>query len=178
VLGAVKHSAPMTTLLALAALFVAGAPPPAAAPPKLDGRAAFEQLKKLEGNWKAEKEATWLQLRVISNGSAVLETMTGADRTKIVMTSVYSLDGNELVMTHYCGQGNQPFMKMKTAVPNLRLETVRVTNLPDPKGNHMSAVTFVVKDADNLTQEWDNTRAGTVSKIVFPFTREYANTLK
>lgn len=164
----------MTALLLVAALF--GAPPAASA--KIDGRAAFEQLKKLEGNWKAEKEQTFLQLRVIASGSAVLETMTGADKTKIVMTSVYSLDGNELVMSHYCGQGNQPFMKMKTAAPNLRLESVKVVNLPDPKASHMSAVTFIVKDADNLTQEWDNTKAGAVTKIVFPFIREYANTLK
>ena len=168
-------------LLAAAALLLSGAPaaaPAAAAPPKVDGRAAFEQLKKLEGNWSAEKASTFLSLRVVSGGSAVLETMTGADRTKIVMTSIYSLDGNELVMTHYCGQGNQPYMKLKTAAPNLRFEMVRVTNLPDPKASHMSGVTFIVKDADNLTQEWDNTKAGTVSKIVFPFTREYANTLK
>ncbi len=165
----------MNALLVVAALFVAGAP---AAPAKLDGRAAFEQLKKLEGNWKAEKEATFLQLRVIASGSAVLETMTGADKTKIVMTSVYSLDGNELVMTHYSAQGNQPFMKLKTAAPNLRFEVVKVTNLTDPKASHMSAVSFVVHDADNLTQEWDNSKAGTVSKVVFPFIREYANTLK
>ena len=166
----------MNALLAVAALLLAGAPVPAAA--KLDGRAAFEQLKKLEGNWKAEKEATFLQLRVIAGGSAVLETMTGADKTKIVMTSVYSMDGSELVMTHYSSQGNQPFMKLKAAAPNLRFEVVRVANLTDPKASHMSAVTFVVKDADNLTQEWDNAQGGTVSKVVFPFIREYANTLK
>lgn len=168
--------------LALIAALLCGAPAPAPAPApvpaKLDGRAAFEQLKKLEGNWKAEKEATYLSLRVVASGSAVLETMTGADRTAIVMTSVYSLDGNELVLTHYCGQGNQPYMKLKAAAPNLRFEAVRVTNLTDPKASHMSAVTFIMKDADNLTQEWDNSKAGTVSKVVFPFIREYANTLK
>jgi hypothetical protein len=91
---------------------------------------------------------------------------------------VYSLDGNELVMIHYGGQGNQPLMKLKATAPNLRFEAVKVTNLGDPKASHMSAVTFVVKDADNLTQEWDNAQGGTVSKIVFPFIREYANTLK
>lgn len=165
----------MTALLAAVTLFLAAPPAPAA---KLDGRAAFEQLKKLEGNWKAEKEATYLSLRVVASGSAVLETMTGADRTKIVMTSIYSLDGNELVMTHYSGQGNQPTMKLKTVAPNLRFEAVRVANLADPKASHMSAVTFVLKDADNLTQEWDSSKAGAVLKIVFPFIREYANTLK
>ncbi len=165
----------MNPLLVVAALCIAGAPPAAA---KLDGRAAFEQLKKLEGNWKAEKEATFLQLRVVCSGSAVLETMTGADRTQIVMTSVYSLDGNELVMTHYSGEGNAPVMKLKAAAPHLRFEMTKVTNLTDPKAAHMAGVTFVVKDADNLTQEWDSAKAGSVTKIVFPFIREYANTLK
>lgn len=159
------------------ALLVAGAPA-APAGPKVDGKAAFEQLKKLEGNWKAEKEQTWLQLRVVANGSAVLETMTGADRTKITTTSIYSLDGGELVMTHYSAQGNQSSLKLKATAPNLRFELVKVSNLSDPKAAHMSAVTFVGKDADTLTQEWESTKAGAVAKLVLPFIREYANTLK
>ncbi|GEM_PF-2802784 len=162
----------MTALMLVAALLAA-----TPAPAKVDGRAAFEQLKKLEGNWKAEKEAASLQLRVIANGSAVLATMTGDDKTKIVMASIYSLDGNELVMSHY-DSGNQPSMKLKTATPHLRFELVKVTNLTDPKASHMAAVTFVVKDADHLSLEWDNAKAGAVNRIVFPFIREYANTLK
>ena len=163
----------MTALMLVAALLAA----PPAVSAKVDGRAAFEQPKKLEGNWKAEKEAASLQLRVIANGSAVLATMTGDDKTKIVMASVYSLDGSELVMAHY-DAGNQPSMKLKTALPHLRFELVKVTNLTDPKASHMAAVTFVVKDADNLSLEWENAKGGTVNKIVFPFIREYANTLK
>ena len=164
--------------VAIAALCLAGAPPAAPAAAKVDGKAAFEALKKLEGNWVAEKEQTYLQLRVVANGSAVLETMTGADKTKIVMTSIYSVDGNELVMTHYGSQGNQPVMKLKAVSPNLRFEVVRVANLTDPKGSHMSAVTFVQKDPDSMTQEWDTSKAGSVTKLVLPFKREYANTLK
>ncbi len=47
--------------------------------PPADGPAAqFEKLKTLEGNWKAgEKDATrYVSLRVISNGTAVLEMVT------------------------------------------------------------------------------------------------------
>lgn len=165
----------MKSLVAMAALLVA-APPPAAGV-KLDGKAAFEQLKKLEGNWLAEKEKTYLQLRVVANGSAVLETMTGDDRTKILSTSVYSVDGAELVMIHYGSQGNQPSMKLKAVTPHLRFEAVKVANL-DPKAGHMSAVAFVVKDADTMTQEWDVTKGGAVTKTAFALKREYANTLK
>lgn len=167
----------MKSLVAVAALLLA-APPAAPPAPKLDGKAAFEQLKKLEGNWVAEKEKTYLQLRVIAGGSAVLETMTAEDRTKIVETSIYSVDGAELVMTHYGQQGNQPFMKLKAVNPHLRFESVKVANLTDPKAGHMSAVAFVVKDADTMSQEWDQSKAGAVTKVVFPFKREYANTLK
>ena len=173
-----EDSGPMHSLIAVAALVLSGAPPPAAA--HLDGRAAFEALKKLEGNWKADgKEPTFLSLRTVSSGSAVLETMTGADRTKIVMTSVYSLDGSELVMTHYCGQGNQPHMRLKAVEgKDLRFEKTSVTNLASPAASHMAGVLFQIKDGDHLTQEWENLAAGKSSKIVFAFVREYVDTLK
>jgi hypothetical protein len=42
----------------------------------------------------------------------------------------------------------------------------------------MNAVAFLVKDGDHLTQEWENIVAGKSTKVVFPFQREYVDTLK
>jgi hypothetical protein len=177
----------MGPLLAVAALLLSAAPPSAgAAPPaaaKPDGRAAFEALKKLEGNWKTDgkdpKDLTFLQLRVVSNGTAVLETMTGGDKTKILATSVYSLDGGELVMTHYSGQANQPHMRLKAIEgKDLKFETTTVTNLFSPQAAHMNAVAFLVKDGDHLTQEWESLTAGKSAKTAYAFQREYVDTLK
>ena len=168
----------MPTLLAVAALLIAA--PPASAP-RLDGKAAFEAMKRLEGSWKAEgKETSYLTLRVIASGTAVLETITGTDRTKIVMTSIYSLDGAELVMSHYGIDGNQPHLKLKSMEggKELHFETTGVTNLANPAASHVAAVALVVKDSDHLTQEWENLTAGKSTKIVFAFQREYLDTLK
>ena len=84
-----------------------------------DPKALFEELKKLEGDWdaqwqsrtyQADKPAVRTQIRVIAGGSAVRETTgTGTDQE---MASVYHLDGNDLVITHYCALGNQPQMRL------------------------------------------------------------------
>jgi len=91
-----------------------------------DPRALFEELKKLEGDWQAQwqsrtyepdKPFVLTEIRVISGGSAVRET-TGTGTTS-EMSSVYHLDGNDLVITHYCNLGNQPQMRLTKAKSKL-----------------------------------------------------------
>jgi hypothetical protein len=84
-----------------------------------DPKALFEELKKLQGDWdaqwqsrtyQADKPAVRTQIRVIAGGTAVRETTgTGTDQE---MASIYHLDGNDLVITHYCALGNQPQMRL------------------------------------------------------------------
>ena len=83
------------------------------APP--DDRAAFAQLKALAGTWRGHMDCQGrtkgtVVYRVISGGSAVMETLNPG--TKMEMVSMYHLDREgELVMTHYCSLGNQPQME-------------------------------------------------------------------
>lgn len=148
----------------------------------LPAKSGFEAMKKLEGSWtqtNPDGSMTYLTLSVISGGSAILETMTGKDRSKVAMSSVYHLDGDELVMTHYCGQGNQPRMRARLIEKNrIRFDAYEVMNLKSPNHGHMSSVTFIFKDSDTLTQQWTNKEGGKESKIVFDLKREYVDTLK
>ncbi|MFL5320497.1 MAG: hypothetical protein ACJ790_12625 [Myxococcaceae bacterium] len=147
--------------LALAFAVVLGAGTP---------NAGFEKLKTLEGNWRADSKiegSTFLSLTVVGGDAALLETMTGKDRSKILTTAVYSVEGGELVMNHYCAQGNQPHMKGKTEPGKIKFEA-------EPKSSHLSGVTFLIKDSDHFTEEW--TSDG--KKIVYEFQREYVDTLK
>ena len=84
-----------------------------AAPSELT-RAQFQQLCGLAGDWYVVGEdgepagEVQLSYRVSSGGSAVIETtFPGAEHE---MTTVYTLDGAELVLTHYCAIGNAPHM--------------------------------------------------------------------
>lgn len=76
----------------------------------------FNQLKSLVGAWEGKTETGRL-LRVdykLSAGETVLvETWTlGAGRESMTL---YHMDNQDLVATHYCPIGNQPRLRPKTA---------------------------------------------------------------
>lgn len=132
-----------------------------AAPPAQE---TFEKLKGLEGNWKAgERDAAkFVSLRVISGGSAVLEMVTGADRTKVTSASVYYVEGGKLVLAHY-GTSGVPKLEAKT---NGKLEF-------EGKGS-LSAVTLTPKGDDKLVYE----TVSATGKSSLELSREYVDTLK
>lgn len=84
--------------------------PPAAKTTLAPAEATFERLKKLEGSWTATSTKGWseeVQLKVIAAGSAVLETSVDAHPGE-TMATVYYMDGDRLLLTHYCVAKNQP----------------------------------------------------------------------
>ena len=75
----------------------------------------FDALKKLAGEWvevgKDGKPTDKLvsSVRVTSAGTAVEETLfPGSDHEMVTM---YHLDGDDLILTHYCSLGNQPRLR-------------------------------------------------------------------
>ena len=154
----------MTALAFALAVALSGAPASA-----VNGKTAFEQLKKLEGNWKTgEKDAqNFITFRVVAGGAAVLETVTGADRSTITEMTTFHLDGGELVVTHFSA-GNATALKVAGSAPRaLKLEAAK-------KGGAQS-LAFLQKDADNLTREWS---PGGKDKTSLELKREYVDTLK
>ena len=73
----------------------------------------FEFLKQLEGSWVGETEIApgqqgVYEFRVTAGGTAIEEReMIG---TPMEMLTVYHMQGDDLVATHYCMLGNQPHM--------------------------------------------------------------------
>jgi hypothetical protein len=119
---------------------------------------AFAQLKKLEGTWEGRAgENGEMPVKVIykvtGGGSALLETQfpgTGHE-----MVTVYHLDGDRLLMTHYCAAQNQPRMKL---IPGkdpsvLQFDFVSGTNMK-PKDVHMHNVKFRLQEKDHVVSEW------------------------
>ena len=106
-----------SAILAMAPVFVSvalasGARAADAAP---DAKAAFERMKTLVGAWqgshtKPDGPAMEVDYRLTSNGTALVERLFAG--TTHEMTSVYHLEGSDLVITHYCAMGNQPRMKL------------------------------------------------------------------
>src|SRR4051794_5997192 len=71
---------------------------------------SFDQLKTLEGSWEGTFEGQPMQvtLRVTSNGNALMHEMRGAGPDDPI--TMLHLDGDRLLLTHYCDAGNQPRM--------------------------------------------------------------------
>jgi hypothetical protein len=138
-------------LLAVMGLAVA----PASAQSK--AQASFDKLKTLAGNWEgtASGVLSRVSYRVISNGSVLEETMqNGAEDA---MVTIYHLDGDRLMVTHYCGAGNQPRM---VAAPNPKNPSViafrflDATNLSSTQEGHMRDLVVTLVDQDHFTQQW------------------------
>ena len=101
----------LTLAMALAASQAAGAEDAPGA-----GAAAFEQLKLLVGEWRGRRpdgREIGVNYRMSAAGTVLVETWhLGPGRESL---TVYHLDGNALMATHFCPQGNQPRLRMRRA---------------------------------------------------------------
>lgn len=85
-------------------------------------------------------------------GSAVVHTY--AQGTPGEMETIFHMDGDQLLLTHYCALQNAPVLKfVKSNNPGeLKFEFLGGTNF-DPKVDaHLHESTFVIKDKDTIEQ--------------------------
>jgi hypothetical protein len=116
----------------------------------------LERLKALAGTWVAADEAgkptdqVVSVIKVTAAGSAVHETLFPGQPHEMV--SVYTRDGADLVMTHYCALGNQPRMKADPNSPPNQIHFVFAggSNLDPAKDMHMHEGTLTFIDADHI----------------------------
>ncbi len=83
-----------------------------------DAESAFDFLKSMNGTWQRAGgnhdygvKSPMSTFRVSGAGSSVVETIFPNDPSEMV--SVYHMDGNDLLMTHYCALHNAPVMKFQ-----------------------------------------------------------------
>jgi len=134
---------------------------------------SFEQLKSLDGSWEGKGsngEPVQVLYRVTSNGSALMSEIKGKED----MISMFNLDGERLLMTHYCAVGNQPRM---VASPSPDGKTITfhfldATNLATPDAGHMNRLVISMADANHHTEEWVYNDHGKEMKEVFDLWRK------
>jgi hypothetical protein len=125
---------------------------PSAAPTN----AGLEKIKKLAGTWvAADKDGRPTDqivsiLKVTAGGSAVQETLFPGQPHE--MLSVYTADGPDLLLTHYCVLGNQPRMKANASSPanQLAFKFAGGTNLDPARDKHMHEATLTIVDDDHI----------------------------
>lgn len=120
----------------------------------------FEQMKTLIGTWQGTRKAydgeetITAHYSLTARDTAVMEQLFPG--TSKEMVSVYTQDGHDLVMTHYCMLGNQPRMKTQGLVSS---ETITMTYMDNTgmrsiDDMHMHEVTIKFMDENHMTHHW------------------------
>jgi hypothetical protein len=117
------------------------------------------------GKAEAANAEQAISYKLIAAGSVVHETMFVG--TPHEMVTVYHLDGDDLVLTHYCAMGNQPRMKAEKSADASKLvfKFAGGTNLDPAKDGHMHDVTFTFVDPNHIQQEWTFYADGKPTKV-------------
>ena len=123
---------------------------------KAGSQPALERMKKLAGTWVAvgedgkPTEQVVSVIKVTAAGSAVHETLFPGQPHEMV--SVYTRDGDDLMMTHYCALGNQPRMKAdpKSPANQIHFQFAGGSNLDPAKDMHMHEGTLTFIDEDHI----------------------------
>jgi len=141
---------------------------------KTTGALAFDQLKALVGEWEGTNEGspTKITYTLVSGGTALMERMQPANEAEMI--TMYSADGDKIVVTHYCSEGNQPAMKtetLKAKANKYSFSLVSVSGLKSPDAGHMIGLVLTLVDKDHLKQDWTYTDKGKTSTDSFEFRR-------
>ncbi len=119
---------------------------------------SFDQLKSLTGSWEGKNSQGMpiqVSFRDTAAGSALMSEIHGHGPENMV--SMFHLDGpNRLMLTHYCGAGNQPRMTATTSPDGktITFDFLDATNLATPDAGHMQRVVFTIIDANHHTEDW------------------------
>jgi len=75
---------------------------------KTTSEEAFDRLATLKGEWRGEQEGVKINLiyTLTANGSALMEEFR--PESGAVMITMFTVDGDHLIATHYCSAKNQP----------------------------------------------------------------------
>jgi hypothetical protein len=161
-------------LFSLSPLAFAQNQPQKPAQPQSDAQKAFSVLKSLAGTWQGKPvieppfggksddlpDVMQVSLRVTSRGNALMHEMTGKEKpgpantdTDDPITMVY-LDGDRLLLTHFCDAGNRPRMVGRLSPDGKTVEFDFLDVSGKMLSHHMQHAVFTVIDANHHTEDW------------------------
>ena len=165
-------------LLVVSALVPASAISQRARPEeKTKSAAVFKQLSALAGEWEGKQDSVPIAVTytLVGDGSALMEYMKPENSPTAAMITMFTVDGDHLIATHYCAAGNQP--QMVTGSPGtleqgVTFSLVRVTGMKTPDDFHNTGLTFMLDDKEHITQRWTYSYKGKTGANVFHYARK------
>ena len=129
-----------------------------------DAHKAFDQLKTVAGSWEGrvttvppqagmEGKQVQISLRVTSMGHALLHEMKTEGSPDDPITMLY-LDGDQLLLTHYCDAGNRPRMVGKASPDGKTVDFEFLDIAGATQHGHMHHAVFTLVDADHHAEDW------------------------
>lgn len=112
----------------------------------------FESLSDISGQWQARSESgrdMHIAYAPTARGSVLVETWQGGTSGETL--SAFHRDGDRVMATHYCGQGNQPrLILMDGDGKDFVFEFLDATNLTDADASHLVRLRFTMNKDGSL----------------------------
>ncbi len=131
-----------------------------------EAQKAFEKMKALAGSWEGpvttdlpEASAAMgnkpiqVSLRTTSRGNALMHEMTSEGSQDDPITMFY-LDSDRLLLTHYCDAGNRPRMVGKMSPDGKKVEFEFLDISGASLHEHMDHAVFTILDSNHHTEDW------------------------
>jgi hypothetical protein len=164
-----------TVLVLISTIALAQSAAPKSEVAKTEAQKSFDTVKTLAGEWEGpvttdlpeamkakmgvNSNPLHVSLRVTSRGNALVEEEqeagTPLDYTRYdhPVTMLY-LDGDRLLLTHYCDAGNRPRMVARKSSDGKSVEFDFVDAAGSTQYGHMHHAVFTIIDASHHTEDW------------------------
>jgi hypothetical protein len=124
--------------------------------PQSDAKNAFEKMKSLAGSWQGTIMGISINvtIRAASSGTAILhEAHTGGGRPPDHEITMFYLDKDRLLATHYCDAGNQARFEGKVSPDGKSVEFTFLDVAGSTRGGLLKRLVFTTIDANHHTIE-------------------------
>lgn len=119
--------------------------------PQSEAKKAFAKLKTLGGTWQGKVMDIPIDftIRTVSSGTALLHegntTAAGPPKQEITM---FYVDGDRLLATHYCDGGNRSNMEGKVSADGKEIAFSFLDVVGSTRGGYLKDIAFTIIDAD------------------------------
>jgi hypothetical protein len=137
--------------------------------------AVFRQLTSVVGDWEGIQDGVPIKVTytLLANGTALMEHVKPGDSSPMI--TMFTVDGDRLIATHYCVTGNQPQMVAGAPVDlhkGVAFSLAQITGMKTPEDWHNTGVTITLDDKDHMTQRWTYLYKGKAGTTVFHYVRK------
>lgn len=124
-----------------------------------EAKELFNRIARLEGRWRGKSTKGWtdeVKVNAIAGRSAVVFDSFDAHQDERMLT-LFTMDGDELVLTHFCAAGNQPRLRAEQVSidgTTVWFRFVEGGNMASRDLGHMDALRLSFRPDGGFTEQW------------------------